>query len=335
MTGTMWLANFWAAVIAFAILMYVILDGYDLGVGILFGTMRNEQHRATMMGAIAPYWDGNETWLILVGAGLFATFPMVYAIFLPAFYLPVALMLFGIAFRGVAFEFRERSTGMRQAWDRGFFLGSLIIAFVQGAAIGAMVQELHVVDGRYAGGGFDWVTPFAIFCGLGAVLGYALLGAAWLVLKTDGDLRHWAYLRLPWLLGGVVVVLVVVFAYALTKHLHVFDRWSAHPQLLVLPLLAALAVVGLGFGISQRRDGVPFAMAALAVAFSFLTLAASFWPYMIPYTVTVQDAAAPPQSLEFFFWGGGLVVFPIVLIYTAAVFWIFRGKVGKVAQGYG
>src|SRR5262249_33616854 len=151
--------------------------------------------------------------------------------------------------------------------------GSLIIAFVQGAAIGAMVQGLHVVDGRYAGGGFDWVTPFAIFCGLGAVLGYARLGAAWLLLKTDGDLWHWAYLRLPWLLGGVVVVLVVVFAYALTKHLHVFDRWSAHPQLLVLPLLAALAVVGLGFGISQRRDGMPFAMAALAVVFSFLTLA--------------------------------------------------------------
>jgi cytochrome d ubiquinol oxidase subunit II len=221
--------------------MYVVLDGYDLRVGILFGTQTNEQHRATMMGAIAPYWDGNETWLILAGTGLFAAFPMVHAIFLPAFYLPVALMLFGIAFRGVAFEFRERSTGMRPVWDRGFFLGSLIIAFVQGAAIGAMVQELHVVDGRYAGGGFDWVTPFAIFCGIGAVLGYALLGAAWLVLKTDGELRDWAYRRLPLLLGGVVVVLITVFAFALAKHLHVCDRWSAHPQLLLLPLLAALA----------------------------------------------------------------------------------------------
>jgi cytochrome bd ubiquinol oxidase subunit II len=330
-----WLVDFWAAVIAFAILMYVILDGYDLGVGILFGTQTNEQHRATMMAAIAPFWDGNETWLILVGAGLFAAFPMVYAIFLPAFYLPVALMLFGIAFRGVAFEFRERSGAMRPVWDHGFFLGSLVIAFVQGAAIGAMVQELRVVDGRYAGGGFDWVTPFAIFCGIGAVLGYALLGAAWLVLKTDGELRDWAYRRLPLLLGGVVVVLIIVFAFALAKQLHVFDRWSSYPVLLLLPLAAALAVVGLGFSIRQRRDGLPFAMAVLAVAFSFLTLAASFWPYMIPYTVTVEDAAAPPQSLEFFFWGGGLVVFPIVLIYTAAVFWIFRGKVGKVVQGFG
>ena len=330
-----WLIHFWAAVIAFAILMYVVLDGYDLGVGILFGTMTSEQHRATMMSAIAPYWDGNETWLILIGAGLFAAFPMVYAIFLPAFYLPVALMLFGIVFRGVAFEFRERSTKMRRVWDWGFFLGSLVMAFVQGAAIGAMVQELHVVDGRYAGGGFDWVTPFAIFCGIGAVLGYALLGAAWLVLKTDGALRDWAYRRLPWLLAGVVAVLVIVFVFALAKHLHVFDRWISHPLLLLLPLAAGLAIFGLILGIRQRRDAVPFAMAVLAVAPSFLTLAASFWPYMIPYTVTVEDAAAPPQSLEFLFWGGGLVVLPVVLVYTAAVFWIFRGKVGKVAQGYG
>jgi len=331
----MWFVHFWAAVIAFAILMYVVLDGFDLGVGILFGTQTSEQHRTTMMGAIAPFWDGNETWLVLIGAGLFATFPMVYAIFLPAFYLPVALMLLGIVFRGVAFEFRERSTTMRPVWDRGFFLGSLVIAFVQGTAIGAMVQELPVVDGRYAGGAFEWLTPFAIFCGIGAVLGYALHGAAWLVLKTDGELRDWAYQRLPWLLGGVVVVLVIVFVYALATGLHVFDRWVSHPLLLILPLLAALAMVGLVHGIRQRRDGQPFAMAVLSVVFSFLTLVASFWPYMIPYTVTVEDAAAPPQSLEFFFWGGGLVIFPIVLIYTAAVFWIFRGKVGKIAQGYG
>jgi cytochrome d ubiquinol oxidase subunit II len=312
--------------------MYVILDGYDLGIGILFGTMTDERHRATMISAIAPYWDGNETWLVLVGAGLFAAFPMVYAIFLPAFYLPVALMLFGIAFRGVAFEFRERSTSMRPVWDRGFFLGSVVVALVQGAAIGAMVQELNVADGRYAGGGFDWLTPFAILCGLGAALGYALLGATWLVLKTDGELRDWAYRLLPRLLVGVVILLVVVFLYALATHLRVLDRWLSRPALLVLPFVAVLAIVGLAHGIRRRHDSLPFAMAVLAVAFSFLTLAASFWPYMIPYTVRVEDAAAPPQSLEFFFWGGGLVVFPVVLIYTAAVFWIFRGK---VLLGYG
>jgi cytochrome d ubiquinol oxidase subunit II len=238
-------------------------------------------------------------------------------------------MLFGIAFRGVAFEFRGRSARMRPVWDRGFFLGSLIAALVQGAAIGAMVQELPVVGGRYAGGGFDWLTPFAILCGVGAVLGYALLGAAWLALKTEGELRDWAYRRLPWLLGAVVAVLVVVFAYALATRLHVFDRWRAHPPLLVLPLVALLGVIGLGLGIRRRRDGVPFLMAVLAVAFSFLTLAASFWPYMIPYSVTVAEAAAPRQSLAFLFWGGGIVVFPAVLIYTCAVFWIFRGKVPR------
>ena len=251
-------------VIAFAILAYVILDGYDLGVGILFGTTTNEQQRLTMMNAIAPYWDGNETWLVLVGAGLFAAFPMVYAIFLPAFYLPVALMLLGLIFRGVAFEFRHRSTHMRPVWDLGFFLGSLIAAFVQGVAMGTMVQELTVVDGRYAGGPFEWVTPFSILCGVGLVLGYALLGAAWLVMKTEGDLRDWAYRRLDWLLPGVLVVLVALFAFALSIHLRVLDRWRDDPRLLLLPLLGAAAMVGLWLGARWRRDGVPFPMATLA-----------------------------------------------------------------------
>ena len=181
-----WLAIFWAGLIAFAILVYVLLDGFDLGVGILFGTTGNEVFRGRMMSAIAPVWDGNETWLILVGASLFGAFPIIYAIFLPAFYLPVALLLFSLIFRGVAFEFRYRTKRMRWLWDWGFFLGSLIAAFVQGAAIGTMVQELPVVGGRYAGGSFEWVNAFSILCGVGLVIGYALLGASWLVLKTSG-----------------------------------------------------------------------------------------------------------------------------------------------------
>jgi cytochrome bd ubiquinol oxidase subunit II len=329
-----WLANFWAVVIAFAILAYVILDGYDLGVGILFGITRHEQHRVTMMNAIAPFWDGNETWLVLIGAGLFATFPMVYAIFLPAFYLPIALMLLGLIFRGVAFEFRQRSQRMRPVWDWGFFLGSLTAAFVQGAAIGTMVQELPVVDGRYAGGAFEWVTPFSILCGTGLVLGYALLGAAWLVLKTEGDLRDWAYRRLDWLLAGVVLMLIAAFAFVLANNLRVLDRWLDDPRLVVLQLIAVIAIIGLLIGVRRRRDGMPFAMAILLVASAFLRLGVSFWPYMIPYSITVQQAAAPPESLEFLFWGAGIVVFPVVLIYTCIVYWIFRGKVGKVARGY-
>ena len=205
---------------------------------------------------------------------------------------------------------------------------------MQGAAIGTMVQELPVADGRYAGGPFEWLTPFSLLCGAGLVLGYALLGAAWLVLKTDGDLRDWAYRRLDWLLPGVIVVLVALFVFALFTHLRVLDRWREDARLLLLPGLGAAAVVGLWLGARWRRDGVPFAMAILVVAFAFATLGASFWPYMIPYSVTVEQAAAPRQSLEFLFWGAGLVGFPVVLIYTGLVYWIFRGKVGKVAPTY-
>lgn len=328
-----WLANFWAGVIAFAILAYVVLDGYDLGVGILFGTTANERHRTTMMNAIAPYWDGNETWLVLVGAGLFAAFPMVYAIVLPAFYLPIALMLLGLIFRGVAFEFRHRSTRMRPVWDLGFFLGSLLAAFVQGAAIGAMVQELPVVDGRYAGSAFDWAAPFPLLCGAGLVVGYSVLGAAWLVLKAEGDLRSWAYRRLDRLVPAIAAILIALFAFALARHLRVLDRWSDDPRLFALPALGVLAMAGLWVGVRWRRDGVPFPMATLVVACAFASLAASFWPYMIPYSVTLHEAAAPVQSLEFLFWGAGIFVLPVVLIYTALVYWVFRGKVlGSGAQ---
>jgi hypothetical protein len=198
------LALFWAGVIACAILLYVILDGLDLGVGVLFGTTREEAHRVRMMGTIAPFWDGNETWLVVIGAGLFAAFPDVYAVFLGAFYLPVLLLLLGLIFRGVAFEFRFRSERMRWLWDWGFFLGSTVVAFVQGAAVGAMIRGIPIVDGQYAGSPFGWLHPFPVLTGIGLVLGYALLGAGWLVLKSDGELRDWAYARIRWLAVGVL-----------------------------------------------------------------------------------------------------------------------------------
>lgn len=330
---TSFLPTFWACLIAFAILVYVLLDGFDLGVGILFGMTGDEGYRRRMMAAIAPVWDGNETWLILVGASLFGAFPVIYAIFLPAFYLPVALLLFALIFRGVAFEFRYRTERMRWLWDGGFFLGSLIAAFVQGAAIGTMVQELPVVNGQYAGGSFEWVTPFSILCGAGLVVGYALLGASWLVLKTSGALREWAYDRVGWLLMGVLGFLAVAFLFALASHLRVLDRWFEDPWLLAFPAVGAVATVILFRSWRSRRsDGLPFAMTAVIFLTAFLTLAGSFWPYMIPFTVTVEQAAAPEQSLTFLFYGAGLVVFPIVLIYTAVVYWIFRGKTREEAD---
>jgi cytochrome bd ubiquinol oxidase subunit II len=329
-----WLPLFWAAVIAFAILVYVLLDGFDLGVGILFGTTREEGFRVSMMSAIAPFWDGNETWLVLIGASLFAAFPMVYAIFLPAFYLPVAWLLFGLIFRGVAFEFRYRTERMRWLWDWGFFLGSLIAAFVQGAAIGTMVEELPVVDSRFAGGSFIWLTPFSILCGVGLVLGYALLGATWLVLKTEGALHDWADRRVRWLLAGVLAFLVLAFVSALAKHLRVMDRWLEAPWLLVFPAIGALAAYGLWQRAQRYRDWLPYALTVVIFVAAYLTMVGSFWPYMIPFSVTMWDAAAPPQSLTFLFYGAGLVVFPVVLIYTVGVYWIFRGKVRPSSQVY-
>ena len=203
------LALFWAGVIVVAILMYVILDGFDLGIGILFGTTGDETLRDEMMAAIAPVWDGNETWLIVVGTSLFAAFPTAYAVFLPAFYVPVLLLLLGLIFRGVAFEFRH--AGARMLWNWGFFIGSAVAAFVQGAAVGAMIRGIPVAGGQYAGGAFEWLAPLPMLCGIGLVVGYALLGAGWLVLKCEGALREWARRRIPWLAIAVLAVLAVAF----------------------------------------------------------------------------------------------------------------------------
>jgi cytochrome bd ubiquinol oxidase subunit II len=316
----------WALIIAFAILLYVMLDGFDLGIGILFGSTSDEDFRRTMMNSIAPVWDGNETWLIFVGASLYGGFPMVYSILLPAFYLPVTLLLVALILRGVAFEFREKTQRARWIWDWGFFLGSLVAALVQGAAVGAMVDGLAVENGRFVGGPFDWFSPFALLCGIGLALGYMLIGAAWLVLKTDGPLRDWAYNRILPLCAGLLLFLVVAFGYAVTADLRVMGRWFERPWLFVFPALGALATAGLLSGVRNRRDWVPFAMAALIFLSAFGTMAASFWPYMIPFSVTITDAASPTATLEFLFYGAGLVVLPIILAYTLAVYWVFRGK---------
>jgi len=323
----MTLAEIWALLIGGAALLYVMLDGFDLGIGILFGTTRDEDFRRTMMSAIAPVWDGNETWLIFVAASLYGCFPMVYAILLPAFYLPATLLLVGLILRGVAFEFREKTRRLRPVWDVGFSLGSLLAAFVQGAAIGAMVDGLAVEKGRFVGGPFDWLTPFALACGVGLVIGYALIGATWLVLKTEGALRSWAYERILPLAALLLLFLAIALAYALTSSLAVMDRWLDRPWMLVFPGIGALATVGLLAGVRRRVDGLPFAMAALIFLAAFGTMAGSFWPYLIPFSVTIADGAAAPSSLRFLFYGAGLFVTPVILAYTVAVYWIFRGKV--------
>ncbi|MGP8228852.1 MAG: cytochrome d ubiquinol oxidase subunit II [Steroidobacteraceae bacterium] len=321
------LSLFWAGVIAASILIYVILDGFDIGVGILFGTTPAEEHRQEMLNTIAPFWDGNQTWLIIIGASLFAAFPVVYAVFLGAFYIPVLLLLIGLIFRGIAFEFRGRAKQMLWLWDRGFFLGSTVVAFVQGAAVGALMRGIPVVDGQYAGTAFEWVHPFPIITGIGMVLGYALLGAGWIVFKSQGALRDWAYARIPRLAIAVLVVLGLAFAVSVT-----FDAGAIAQSNLrargwghIFPILAIIALLGVVAGARARRDGVPVLLTVLFFVAAYLTLGVMFWPFMIPYTVTVTSAASPDASLQFFFYCG-IVALPIIVIYTFSVYRVFRGK---------
>jgi cytochrome d ubiquinol oxidase subunit II len=324
---------FWTAALALVILLYVLLDGFDLGVGILFAFTREEPIRRQMLTAISPVWDGNETWLVVIGTILFGAFPAVYAAVLSAFYIPLVLALCGLILRGVAFEFRNKAKGTRWLWDTGFAGGSMVAAFVQGAAVGALARGLPIRDGQYAGGMFDWLSPFALLCGVGLCLGYALLGAGWLVLKCEGPPRETAYRLLPKLLFGVLVFLAIVFVDALLADLRIMARWIERPYLIIFPAVGAAGAALLLDGVRKRRDHRPFAMAAVIFTAAFCTLAISFWPYIIPFSVTITAAAAPPQSLSFLFWGAGIIVLPLTLIYTVIVYRMFRGKIDESA-GY-
>ena len=321
--------DFWVAVLALTTLLYVLLDGFDLGVGILFGCTRDEDDRRKMLSAISPVWDGNETWLVFTGTILFGAFPRVYATLLSAFYLPIIVMLGALILRGVAFEFRHKAIGSRWLWDLGFSGGSLVATFVQGMTVGALAGGLPITDGHYVGGTFGWFSPFACLCGVGLCFGYMLLGAGWLVLKCEGPLREHAYARLRPLTIAVFVFLVIAFVCALALDLRIMDRWLERPYLILFPALGTFAAIHLVRGIERRRDRQPFRMTALIFLSAFGTLAASFWPYMIPFAVTIDQAASPPASLRFMFWGAGLVVLPLTLIYTGAVYRVFRGKVAE------
>jgi cytochrome bd ubiquinol oxidase subunit II len=331
------LTVFWAGVIAVSILMYVILDGFDLGVGILFGTTPIEGNRQSMLNTIAPFWDGNETWLVVIGASLFAAFPTVYSVFLGAFYIPVLLLLIGLIFRGIAFEFRGRAKQMLWLWDLGFWLGSIVVAFVQGAAVGAMLRGIPVVDGQFAGHAFDWVRPFPFLTGIGMVFGYALLGASWLVQKSEGAIRDWAYARVTWLAVAVLIVLGLAFTVSVSVDAGAIAQSNLHARSwgLIFPILGFLALLGIIIASRRRRrDHVPFVLTMLFFISSYLTLGVMMWPYMIPYSVTVANASSPDASLQFLFYGG-IIVLPIIAAYTIGVYWVFRGKTQKDPGGYG
>ena len=325
---------FWATLLAVSILLYVLLDGFDLGVGILFGLTGSETRRRAMMSAVAPIWDGNETWLVVTAVILWGAFPVAYAGLFSAFYLPLLVMLAGLILRGVAFEYRNKTERMRWIWDLSFTGGSLAAAFIQGLTVGALVEGLPWANGHYAGGDFGWFTPYAALCGIGLCLGYALLGASWLVKKCEGDVREAAYRHISYLSAGLLIFLIAVFIYSLAEHLEVMDMWVERPYLFVFPMIGAMAVVLLAFSVRYRWDEVPFLMVTVIFLCAFGTLALSFWPYMIPFVLTIEDAAAPQSSLAFMFWGEGLFVFPLMLFYTAISYSVFRGKVRPTAGHY-
>ena len=326
--------EFWVILLAISILLYVLLDGFDLGVGMLFALSRNERNRNTMMAAVAPIWDGNETWLVVTGVILWGAFPTAYSILLSALYLPLLVMLAGLILRGVAFEFRNKTERLRWLWDWSFIVGSFAASFIQGLTVGALVEGLPIVDGQYAGGEFGWFSPFAALCGLGLCLGYALLGVCWLIKKSQGELREHAYRLVPYFAIGLLIFLIVVFAYALAENLRVIGRWLERPYLFVFPVIGALSALVLAFSVRFRHDDVPFPMVVLIFIAAFGTLAVSFWPYIIPFTLTIEDAAAPQSTLAFMFWGEGLFIFPILLLYAVINFAVFRGKVETADKYY-
>jgi cytochrome d ubiquinol oxidase subunit II len=325
------LAVVWAGVIAFAVAAYVVMDGFDLGIGILFPRFRVGGERDTAMNSIAPVWDGNETWLVLGGGGLMAAFPLAYAVVLPALYAPLIAMLLGLVFRGVAFEFRWRDPAHRAFWDLAFCGGSLVATFAQGVTLGALLQGITVKGRGYGGGWWEWLSPFSLLTGLSLVLGYALLGTAWLVWKTEGplrdDARRFARILLPLLLTAIAAVsLFTPFLEA-----RYFWRWFAWPGLLVsvpMPLMVAATGFFLARALKGERDWLPFALTLALFALCMVGLAISIWPDVVPGRLTIWDAAAPDRSLGFMLIGASVMV-PVILSYTGWAYWVFRGKVDE------
>jgi cytochrome d ubiquinol oxidase subunit II len=322
------LVPIWTVIIGLGVFFYVLLDGFDLGVGILWG-LAPEGERDLVMNSIAPIWDGNETWLILGGVALLAVFPLGFAIIIPAVYFPVLLMLLGLVFRGVAFEFRFRQPQLRQFWANGFCAGSAVAAFAQGAVLGALIQGFKV-DGRvFAGSSMDWLTPFSVLTGVALMIGYALLGAGWLVMKTEGHLQAWARRMGRIALVGVLLAILVVSLWTPQMDPAIAHRWFAWPNMLFLapiPILTVLLAAFAWWRLGHESHYSPFFAAVGLFLLSYLGIAISLWPYLIRGRYTLWDAASDP-STQLFLLIGTLLLLPVILMYTAWSYWVFRGKV--------
>ncbi|BBV97339.1 cytochrome d ubiquinol oxidase subunit II [Pseudomonas monteilii] len=320
----------WAVIIIFGVMMYVVMDGFDLGIGMLFPFVKDARDRDVMMNTVAPVWDGNETWLILGGAALFGAFPLAYAVVLEALYLPLILMLMGLIFRGVAFEFRFKAKpAKRHLWDKAFICGSLVATFSQGVALGAFIEGIKVVERRYAGGALDWLTPFSLFCGLGLVVAYTLLGCTWLVMKTEGPLQQRMHDVARPLALVLLVVIAVVSLWTPLAYPQIAARWFSMPNLLwflPVPLLVVVTFYGLLRAVARNAHYTPFLLTLALIFLGYSGLGISLWPNIIPPSVSIWDAAAPPQS-QGFMLVGTLFILPIILGYTFWSYYVFRGKV--------
>jgi cytochrome d ubiquinol oxidase subunit II len=330
-----YLAVIWAGLIGVAVAMYVILDGFDLGIGLLFPFGRNERERDLMMNSVAPFWDGNETWLVLGGGGLWVAFPQAYAVIMPALYLPVILMLLGLVLRGVAFEFRWIAVTSKPLWNVAFAGGSTVAAFCQGLILGGLIQGIKVENGAFAGGAFDWATPFSALCGFGVLAGYALLGATWLVMKTEGAVAERAREQAKLLLVTVLVFMAAVSLWTPLAFERIAARWFALPNILFLwpvPFVTALVAFAAWRWLEAGRELLPFVAAIALFLLGYLGLVISIFPYLVPPALTIWQTAAVPAS-QIFMLLGTLPLLPLILAYVAFIYWIFRGKV-REGEGY-
>jgi len=324
----------WAFIIVLAVFIYVALDGFDLGIGILFNTIEVGHDRDTAMNSIAPVWDGNETWLVMGGGGLFAAFPLAYGLILSALYAPIIAMLLALVFRGVAFEFRWRDPAHRGFWDIAFSGGSLLAAFSQGIVLGALLQGVEISGRAYAGGWWDWLTPFSVLTGVSVVVAYALLGSTWLVMKAEGTLQRRARAMAWWLGGASLAAIVAVSIATLFLSADYFGNWLHWPHILwvaPVPILVALASAAFVRSMKTGGEVAPFLLTLGVFLLCFIGLGISVFPDVVPGAVTIWDAATDRSSQVFMLWGTALVL-PMILSYTAWSYWVFRGKVS--ADGY-
>ncbi len=332
---TLDLVPLWAGILSLAVLMYVLLDGFDLGVGMLFFFRKHDEDRDLMVASVAPVWDFNETWLILGGGGLLAVFPLAFAIIMPAVYFPILLMLLGLVFRGVAFEFRDAPAARKRLWNVAFAYGSLIATFAQGIILGNFIRGFPVSGRSFSGTSWDWIAPFPLLTGLGLMVGYCLLGATWLIMKTEGELREWARGMARWFLLGLLAFIVMVSIWTPLEQARIAQRWFSFPNIVLfspVPLLTAALALLLWRSLKRNRDVLPFVCTMGLFVLAYTGLIISLWPYVAPPSVTLWDAATAPMSQQFLIVGT-MFLLPVILLYVFWSYWVFRGKV-RAGAGY-